>query len=139
MPVPVEYQRATDFFYKFLEDARDASGLVTTHQAYTMVQGVLQTFRRRLSLSDAIRFASILPAAVRGLFVADWDVTEPIKQFEDRVSMTKEIQSLRSDHNFSPDSAIRAVAVALRKNVDEAAFERVLASLPSGAFEFWQS
>jgi hypothetical protein len=41
MPVPSEYQRANDNFYEFLMDARDAAGLGSTRQAYTMVQGVL--------------------------------------------------------------------------------------------------
>lgn len=56
MPVPAEYQRATDDFYKLLTDARDSAGLTTTNQAYTMVQGVLQAFRRRLEVNEAIRF-----------------------------------------------------------------------------------
>mgnify|MGYP001333918005 CR=1 FL=1 len=51
--------------------------------------------------------------------------------------MTREVQALRQDHNFSPDTAIRDVAAALRKNVDGTAFERALAALPEGASEFW--
>ena len=138
MPVPSEYQRATDDFYKLLMDARDAAGLTTTNQAYTMVQGVFQAFRRRLQLEQAIQFLSILPVGARALFVADWDVNEPKRPFEDRGVMTKEVQSLRSEHNFAPETAIHDVAGALRRNVDETAFERVLAMLPDGAREFWR-
>lgn len=58
---------------RFLLDARDTAGLGSTHQAYTMVQGVLQTFRRRLEISEAIRFAGVLPPVLRAIFVADWD------------------------------------------------------------------
>jgi uncharacterized protein (DUF2267 family) len=54
-----------------------AAGLTTTNQAYTMVQGVLQVFRRRLEVNEAIRFLSVLPVGVRALFVADWDVNQP--------------------------------------------------------------
>jgi len=139
MPVPSEYQRATDHFYKFLTDARDISGLVSTHQTYTMTQGVLQTFRRRLGFKDAILFASVLPPVLRAIFVADWDTDEPIRPFEDRAVMTREVQSLRADHNFAPDTAIRDIAIALRRNVDEAAFDKVLSKLPEGSIEFWQS
>ncbi|NMW22602.1 MAG: DUF2267 domain-containing protein [Chlorobiaceae bacterium] len=60
MPVPSEYQRATDDFYKFLIKVRDLAGFGSTHQAYTMVQGVLLTFRRRLEIKDAISFAAAL-------------------------------------------------------------------------------
>jgi uncharacterized protein (DUF2267 family) len=138
MPVPAEYQRATDDFYKLLMDARESAGLTTTNQAYTMVQGVLQAFRRRLEVNEAIRFLSVLPVGTRALFVADWDVNEPKRPFEDRAVMTKEIQELRAEHNFAPDTAIRDVASALRRNLDEAAFDRVLSTLPKGATEFWR-
>jgi len=139
MPVPSEYQRATDDFYKLLIDARDAAGLTTTNQAYTMVQGVFQAFRRRLQVEQAIQFLSILPVGARALFVAEWDVDEPKRPFEDRAVMTKEVQALRSEHNFAPETAIEDVAGALRRNVDESAFERVLGALPDGAREFWRA
>jgi uncharacterized protein (DUF2267 family) len=138
MTVPPEYQRVRDDFYNFLLDARDAAGLSTTNQAYAMVQGLFQTFRRRLDLKDAIRFAGVLPAALRALFVADWNPEEPRRPFEDRAVMTQEIRGLRVDHNFAPETAIQDVARALRRHLDEAAFDRVLESLPSGASEFWR-
>jgi len=138
MPVPSEYSRAADHFYEFLLDARDTSDLGSTHQAYTMVQGVLQAFRRRLDIKDAILFAGVLPVGLRALFVADWDTDESRRQFEDRETMTKEVQALRADHNFSPETAIRDVACALRRNVDETAFDQLLAKLPEGAVQSWQ-
>ena len=134
----MEYQRAEDHFRKFMQDARDTSGLGSTHQTYTMVQGVFQTFRRRLDVKDSILFAGVLPAVLRAIFVADWDIDEPRCQFEGLGIMTKEVQALRANHNFAPESAIRDVASALRRNVDEAAFDRVLAKLPGGAVKFWQ-
>lgn len=139
MPVPPEYQRATDDFCAFLLDARDTAGLGSTHQTYTMVQGVLQTFRRRLEIPDAIRFADVLPPVLRAIFVADWNPEEPKRPFEDLATMTKEVQALRADHNFAPETAIADVASALRRHVDVRKFDRVLASLPDGAAKFWLS
>jgi uncharacterized protein (DUF2267 family) len=138
MTVPSEYQRATADFNQLLTDVRDAAGLTTTNQAYTMVQGVLQAFRRRLEVNESIRFLCVLPVGVRALFVIDWDVDEPKRPFEDRAVMTKEVQALRAEHNFAPETAIRDVATALRRNLDEATFDRVLATLPQGARQFWQ-
>jgi uncharacterized protein (DUF2267 family) len=137
MPVPTEYQRATDDFYKLLMDARDSAGLMTTNQAYTMVQGVFQVFRRRVETKEAIRFASVLPVGARALFVADWDVDEPKRSFEQRAVMTREVQQLRPGHNFAPETAIRDVAHALRRNVDQGALQRVLATLSEDARLFW--
>ena len=139
MPIPAEYQRATDQFYRFLLEVRDKSNLGSTHQAYTMAQGVLQAFRRRVAVKDAILFAGALPAVLRAVFVADWDdIDEPRRPFEDRAVMTKEVQTLRAEHNFAPDTAIRDVAGVLRKHVNKAAFDRVLARLPDGAARFWE-
>ena len=138
MPVPVEYKRASTIFEQFMLDARDISGLTTTHQTYTMVQGVFQAFRRRLDVKEAIRFANVLPPVLCALFVADWDLDEPRRPFADRATMTREVQALRPDHNFAPDSSIADVAAALRKNVDQLQLDRVLASLPAGAQDFWK-
>lgn len=138
MPVPVEYKRASMDFEQFMLDARDISGLATTHQTYTMVQGVFQAFRRRLDVKESIRFANVLPPVLRALFVADWDLDEPRRPFADRATMTREVQALRPDHNFAPDSSIGSVAAALRRNIDQVALDRVLTGLPPGALAFWQ-
>lgn len=137
MPTPMEYKNASKDFQKFLDDALNESGLATTNQVYTMAQGVLQCFRRRLDTKEAILFAAVLPPVLRAIFVDDWDLDEPKRAFGDRQSMTREVQSLRRDHNFAPETAIRDVAVALRNNVDRKMFDRALASLPPGATEFW--
>ena len=89
MPVPAEYQRATIDFDQFLADARDAAGLTTSHQAFTMAQGVMQVFRRRLDLGQAIRFLGVLPVGLRALFADGWDADEPTRRFEDRAAMTR--------------------------------------------------
>ena len=138
MPVPPEYERASARFYSFLVDAREAAGLATTHQTYTMVQGVLRTFRRRLDVADALRFADLLPPLLRSLFVTDWDAHAPRAPFADRATMTTEVRSLRPAHNFSPDDAIEAVAVALHGYVDAEAFEALLRTLPDGVVDFWR-
>jgi uncharacterized protein (DUF2267 family) len=139
MTIPMEFQHASAEFEAFLRDAQEASGLTTRNQTYTMVQAVFQTFRHRLEVQDAIRFAGVLPPVLRALFVTDWDPDEPKVAFVNRADLTREVQSLRRDHNFSPDTAIRDVAVALRRRADETAWDRVLAQLPPGASDFWKT
>jgi uncharacterized protein (DUF2267 family) len=136
--VPPEYQQAKIDFYNFLTAARDDAGFMDSQPAYTMARGVLQAFRRRLDLREAIRFSNVLPVGLRALFVADWDPDEPKRPFEDRETMTREVQNLRPLHNYAPDDSIHIVAAALRRNVDEEALDRVLATLPDGAVAFWK-
>jgi uncharacterized protein (DUF2267 family) len=137
MTAPQEYQRATDHFYAFLVDARDELGFTTTNPAYTTTEAVFRTFRRRVDLPDAIRFAAVLPAGLRALFVANWDPDEPRLEFTDRAALTREVQSLRPNHNYSPDTAIRDIARVLRRHLNENELERVLARMPAAAAEYW--
>lgn len=138
MTIPAEYQRASVEFEKFMVDARDLAGLATTNMAYNMVVGVLHVFRRRLSVQEALRFAGVLPAVLRAIFVSDWDTEQPRLAFGDLASMTREVKQLRQAHNFSPDTAIHDVALALRRHVDPQELERVLASLPPEAQAYWR-
>ena len=137
MPIPMEYQHASDDFERFLAIAGARAGLTTRNQTWTMVDGVFRVFRRRLSVAEVLRFAAVLPPVLRAMFVVDWDVEAVPVPFGDRVAATEEVRGLRVHHNFAPDTAITDVAAALRGVVDEAAFDRVLAGLPVGAAAFW--
>lgn len=146
-PVPKEYQRIHQDLYQFLEHARDLAGVETTHRSYTMCQGVFLAFRRRLAVEDALKFSSALPAGIRSMFVAEWDLTtsspttnKAIAGFESREELIKEVQSLRSTHNFAPDTAIENVAQALRMSLgggDEEKLDQVLESIGEDAVSFW--
>ena len=80
----------------------------------------------------------MIPPVLRAIFISEWDINEPKRPFERREVMTMEVKSLRSDHNFSPDTAISDVATALRKNLNETEFDRVLSGLSNEAVEFWR-
>ena len=138
MTMPGEYRRASEDFDSYLDDVRADALIDSRNVVYTMTQGVFQTFRCRLDVADALRFADVLPPVLRAIFVSDWNPHDAKRSFEDRVAMTREAQSLRGDHNFAPDTAIRDVAMAVRKHVEVAAFDRVLKTLPDGAEEFWR-
>ena len=136
MPWPTEYQQAQVDFVRFMVAARDAAGLQTTNMAWNMVEGVLHVFRRRLKTSDAVCFANVLPPVLRALFLEGWCPKDPVP-FLARPLMTAEVKALRPDHNFSPETAIDAVAKALWLCVDNERLTQVLEKLPSEAAHFW--
>lgn len=135
--MPMEYRQASADFDAFMLELRDQAGLATTNQTYTLLQAVLQVFRRRLSVSEAVAFAGVLPPVLRAIFVSDWELDEPLREFGSRAVMTREAMQLRPDHNFSTDTAIADVARILRRHVDAGAFERAMAGLPPAARDFW--
>lgn len=104
-----------------------------------MLQGVLQVFRRRLKVQDAISFAQVLPPLPRALFIENWDPAEALSSNWNPSALSREVRQLRIHHNFSPDTAIQNVAAALRKHVDQTEFARCLARLPSEARAFWEA
>lgn len=138
MPMPWTYRQSTREWQAFLGDARQAMDLTSDNATYTAVQGVLQAFRRRLTPQQAVDFAQVLPATLRALFVGDWHLTDPVPPGT-RADWTAEAKSLRPHHNLTPDNCVAATALALRKSVLRADLDRVLATLPPFAAEFWST
>ena len=137
MPMPWTYRHASREWRAFLDDVKEVTGLSSDNMAYTAVDGVLQVFRARLTADEGLRFASVLPAVPRAIFVSGWVPQDPPAAFASRGELVREAQALRPDHNLTPDNAIEAVARALRRSVRHADLDRVLASLPPGAEAFW--
>lgn len=133
----MKYRKASAQFDAFLLDVAEESGLATTNQAYTAVDGVLRAFRERLTAEQGVIFAQTLPPLLASLFLADWTPGQAVKTDWERSSMTTEVQSLRRHHNFAPSSAIRDVAAVLRRQVDEPLFDAALHMLPPEARDFW--
>ncbi|TDK42222.1 DUF2267 domain-containing protein [Antarcticimicrobium luteum] len=137
MPMPHSYRHATREWRAFLTDARERMELMSDNNTYTAIQGVFLVFRRRVSVQQGLIFASMLPCVPRAIFVADWDISEPIRAFGTREEMTREAQALRPHHNLTPQNAIEATAWAVRRAVLPADFERALGQCPPQAADFW--
>lgn len=137
MTWPSEYQRASIEFERFMVTARDAADLATTNQAWTMVEGALRAFRRRLTIEQALRFADCLPPVLRALFVEDWHPQRSPVPMGTRDEILEEVRGLRHEHNFSPPNAVEAVGVALRACVEPEALERALSAMPEPVRSFW--
>lgn len=137
MPMPWAYRHATKDWQAFLADAKDRLGLTSDNAAYTAVQAVLLTSRARLTVEQGLAFADLLPAVLRAIFVTGWDVTLPPRPFAPRDRLTAEAQALRPHHSLTPPHCIAAVAWALRRHVNQPDLDRLLATLPEGAADFW--
>lgn len=135
--MPWTYRQATREWRAFLDDIKDRMSLESDNNAFTAVDGVFRTFRRRLTAQQGIDFASILPSVLRAIFVHNWDVTTPPVAFGDRQSLIAEVKSLRKDHNRTPDNAIEATAWALWRATNHRDLRRVLRTLPEPAAAFW--
>ncbi len=138
MPMPWTYRQATREWQAFLAEARAAMDLTSDNAAYTAVQGVLLAFRRRLTAQQAIDFAQVLPSVLRALFVADWRLEDPVPAGT-RADWTAEAMALRPHHNLTPPNCVEATALALRKSILREDLDRVLATLPTFAAEFWST
>ena len=138
MPMPWTYRQATREWQAFLADARAAMNLESDNATYTAIQGVLQAFRRRLTPQQTIDFAQVLPAVLRALFVADWQLADPLPPGT-RADWTAEAMALRPHHNLTPPTCVLATALALRKSILRDDLDRVLATLPPFAAEFWST
>lgn len=136
MPMPWTYRHASAEWQRFLDVARDEMDLVTNNLAYTAIEGVLLTFRRRLPVEPALRFADILPTVPRAIFVSHWHPAAPAS-WGSRDEQTAEAQALRPHHNLTPGNCIEATAIALRATVRADEIDPVLAALGPQAQAYW--
>ncbi len=137
MPYPYEYAVATQTWLDVLDAVKDETDLSTRNQAFTVMEGVLRAFRRRLEVQESLRFADELPVAVRALYVHDWDLSLERLPFRPPLELAPEVRSLRPEHNFAGPTSVPDVARALRRFVHPHRFHAVLATLPAGAVDFW--
>ena len=138
MPMPWTYRQSTREWQAFLADARAAMNLSSDNSTFTAVEGTLRAFRSRLTPQQAIDFAQVLPATLRALFVAHWQLADPVPPGT-RADWTRDAQSLRPHHSLTPANCIEATALALRKSVVRADLDRCLATLPPFAADFWST
>jgi uncharacterized protein (DUF2267 family) len=138
MPMPWTYRHASREWRAVLGDARERMGLESDNMAYTAIDGVLRTFRRRVTAAQGLSLASVLPAVPRAILVADWIPGDPPDPFAPRAEMAAEARALRADHNLTPPDAIEAVAWTLRRHVDQRALDRVLERIGPEAAAFWR-
>lgn len=136
MPMPWTYRHASAEWQRFLDVAKDEMILVSNNAAYTAIQGVLLTFRRRLTIDQALRFADALPSIPRAIFVTGWHPKSPVP-WGSRNEQTAEAQALRPHHNLTPPNCIEATAIALRAVVRPDEIDPVLAAIGPGAEAFW--
>jgi uncharacterized protein (DUF2267 family) len=137
MPMPWTYRHASREWRAILDDLKDRMNLVSDNMAYTAMDGVFQVFRRRVDAAAGLAFAAVLPSVPRAIFVAGWAPSDSPEPFADRAALVREAQSVRAQHNLTPDNAIEAVAWALRRHIDPRAWDRAMAALPQDAAAFW--
>jgi uncharacterized protein (DUF2267 family) len=77
MPMPWTYRHASAEWQRFLDVAKDEMILISNNAAYTAIEGVLLTFRRRLTVDQALRFADALPSIPKAIFVTSWHPANP--------------------------------------------------------------
>ncbi len=131
------YRHASREYQAILDDLKDRMDLESDNMAYTALDGVFHVFRRRVTAVEGLVFASVLPCVPRAIFVADWVPEELPLPWGTRAEMAKEAQTLRKDHNLTPDTCIEAVAWALRRAIRAPDWAAAVARLPEGAQAFW--
>ncbi|WP_374406046.1 DUF2267 domain-containing protein [Pelagerythrobacter sp.] len=137
MTVPIDYRQAGPDFDRFMLDLRETLDLQTTHQAWGVLLGVFETFRRRLTPAETLAFAKALPPLLRATFVQDWNFDGPQAPFADRDALDREVMAYHRDHQLAEPGCIAATAATLWRHADRQRLEAALARLPQGARDFW--
>lgn len=137
MPMPFTYRHATDEWRRYLAAMRDRTLIDSDNVIYTATDGLLRAFRARLPARDVLAFADLLPAVLRAILVARWDVEAPLKPWTTRAGIEAEIRSLRQHHNFAPPGILDDLVWGIRREMRQIDLDRLLARLPPEAQALW--
>ncbi|WP_226554009.1 DUF2267 domain-containing protein [Celeribacter naphthalenivorans] len=139
MPTLASYLHSEKEFHSFLKDAKDRMGhaMDSDSMTYTAVDGVLQTFRRRLTPPQVIAFGDVLPSSLRAMLVFNWRVDAVPLPFGTRSELIREAQTVRKEHNITPLNVIDATAYALWRHCNHRDLTRVLDMIGAEAVAFW--
>lgn len=108
-------------------------------QAYSALRAVLHSFRDRLTVDEAVKFASQLPMLVRGIYFEGW--RPPLapnsweQSREDFYASIKE--SLPRNETIDPEHASMAVFRLLKREMSPGLVENAKAQLPGPIKELW--
>lgn len=139
MTVPIDYKQASADFDRFMLDLRESLDLQTTHQAWGVLLGVFDAFRRRLSAEEGLAFARALPPLLRSVFVQDWHLAGDPPPFAGRAELDAEVMAYHCDHQLAQPGAIAATAATLWRHADAQRLSLALNELPTGARDFWRN
>ena len=134
MPQPDHVEaldRSVEKTYEWLRDLRSELGdACSRQQAYSILRGVLQTLRDRLTVDEAVEFASQLPQQVRGVYFEGWEPSKVPLKF-DREEFLSNVESAATlPDDVRPADAVRATGRVLQQRVDSGELRDVLTSLP---------
>lgn len=138
MPMPFAYRSASADFEKFTADLLAISSLATSNQCYTQTRAVFLVFRSHVEPQVALDFANALPPVLRAIFIEDWNLAVPVTPLPTKKKLLAEVKAIREAHNFSTDTAIDEVALALRRNMNELDYSLMLKNLPAEAATYWK-
>lgn len=134
--MPFTYRHATDEWRGFLKDLRDETLIISDNVLYTGTQAVLHAFRARICVQDALDFANLLPAILRAIFVADWQIAPP-RPWPTRDDLRSEMLDLRRDHNFCPPDLLEVLLRAIPATTRRMEFDRLMIRIGPEAGDFW--
>ncbi len=135
--MPMKIAHATDEFNAFLVKTGNELDLATRNQVYTTVQSVLVVFRRRLTATQILTFAQVLPPVLKAIFIDGWQPDEQTALFGERRDWIREVKSIRKHHNFSPDNAIEIVAHCIWSIAETEKFSAALHAIGPNAEAYW--
>ncbi len=136
MPMPWTYRHGEVEWRGFLDDIAEILDTPSSNVAYTTAEGVLHSFRGRLTPDQTLGFSDALPAMIRALFIQGFRLA-PAAPWADHDTYLAETLALRQDHNFAGDRAIEAVSYALHRAMGRANLEHALDSISPKARAFW--
>jgi uncharacterized protein (DUF2267 family) len=122
----------------WVNDLMDELNMHDPHRAWSILRGVLQALRDRLTPDEAVKLAAQMPEVIRGMYYEGWKLHDkPIRMrhrqdFFDRVMHHSRIQI-----GTELEPSVRGVFHLLSKRISEGEITDIVRTMPEELRELW--
>lgn len=121
----------------WLCELRDAAGLETEAQAYSILRAVLQTLRDRLTVDEGAHLASHLPMLIRGVYYEGWKPAQSPVKYRSAGEFLAAVAGRLGNSAVDPELGCRAVLGFLDRKIDRGELDDVRHMLPREVRDLW--
>lgn len=124
--------KAVEKTYEWIRDLRWELGDGASRQeGLSILRTVLQAVRDRLTVDEAVEFASQLPQLLRGMYFEGWDPSQTPVKFDREQFLMRIEKTATLPPGLTAARAAQATGRVLRNRVDAGELSDVLTSLPA--------
>ncbi len=117
----------------WLNEISDELNIPNQQTAYHALRGVLFAVRDRITVEEAMDFASQLPVLIRGIYFEGYRPAEKPEKYRTKEEFLQRVaEEVRQGGGYEPEKAVESVFQILNKHISKGQMDHIFSALPEG-------